>query len=377
MSLTAESLKLADCEKAIEQGLVSLGFQLKMIRDERLYRAVGFDTFEKYCQKRWTLRRDYVDRQIAAAGTIAEITQVDEISGDLLTNGQQTPKNERQVRPLVSLPDPGDKRKAWSLAVERAEAAGKPAPTAKIVTEAVKELVEANEITPPPPKAPPKPRREQSKAHPATFSTPILTAIDELLRDDGVVLDPFAGVGKIHQLARPHRRTIGIELEPEWAGKHPDTICGDARNLLALVAGMGVDQIATSPTYGNRMADKHEATDASDRATYRHRLGRPLTDGNTGGMQWGDDYRTLHAAVWGAAVDVLPVGGLFILNIKDHVRGGVVQEVTSWHVSVLHSLGLHQTGVRHVVTSGLAQVGDNDGDRAGVESVIRFEKATR
>ena len=48
------------------------------------------------------------------------------------------------------------------------------------------------------------------------------------------------------------------------------------------------DAICTSPTYGNRMADHHEARDGSPRDTYRHVLGRPLTPGNSGALHWGD-----------------------------------------------------------------------------------------
>jgi hypothetical protein len=38
----------------------------------------------------------------------------------------------------------------------------------------------------------------------------------------------IAGTGVIHELPN---ETIGVEIEPEWASMHPDTIVGDATRL--------------------------------------------------------------------------------------------------------------------------------------------------
>jgi tRNA G10 N-methylase Trm11 len=179
----------------------------------------------------------------------------------------------------------------------------------------------------------------------------------------GVVLDPFAGVGGIHTLAHSGLTTVGVELEPEWATAHPRTLRGDSRSLP--FPDGAFDAIATSPAYGNRMADHHEAQERCRpcegtgavggegcsacggegrreyrRITYRHTLGRALTDGNSGAMQWGEAYRTLHREVWQESVRVLKPGGLFVFNISDHVRGGKVMPVTAWHTSALADLGV-------------------------------------
>lgn len=367
MSVTQAHMKLADCEKAIEQGLQSVGYQLKMIRDERLYREVGYTAFEDYCQERWSLSRSYVHRQIEAS----------EVIGQLLPIGNTPPTTEGQVRPLVAL-DPEQRAEAWERATERAVELGKAKPTGVIVADVVREMTQP--ANPPQPTAiihddPVPERRPQSRQHPATFSAPILAKIDLLLGDSATVLDPFAGVGTIHQLATSDRRTVGIELEPEWADMHRDTINGDARDLLSLTEGVAVDAIATSPAYGNRMADKHDARDASDRMTYKHRLGRDLTDGNAGGMQWGEDYRALHADVWTAAATKLISGGVFILNVKDHVRGGSRQYVSAWHVNFLiGACGLLLDATEEVADAGLRHAGDNADKRIGVEYVWRFVK---
>ena len=66
--------------------------------------------------------------------------------------------------------------------------------------------------------------------HPARFSDPLIAAFATHLPRDRypLVLDPFSGAGGIHALPN---RTVGVELEPEWAALHPDTVVGDARNL--------------------------------------------------------------------------------------------------------------------------------------------------
>lgn len=371
MSITQAHLKLADCEKAIEQGLRSVGYQLKMIRDERLYREVGYTAFEDYCQERWSLSRSYVHRQIEAS----------EVIGQLLPIGNTPPTTEGQVRSLVGL-EPEQRAEAWERATERAVDLGKAKPTGVIVAEVVGEMMNPPPVVETSPviddNAPVPERRPQSSSHPATFSDPILTKIRTLLDGEGVrcILDPFAGVGTIHQLASDERRTIGIELEREWADTHADTICGDARNLLSLTEGVAVDAVVTSPAYGNRMADKHNARDESDRMTYKHRLGRDLTDGNAGGMQWGEDYRALHADVWTAAASKLIPGGVFVLNVKDHIRNNRRQYVSAWHVSFLErECGLRLDATEEVVDAGLRHAGENVDKRIGVEMVYRFRKA--
>lgn len=177
--------------------------------------------------------------------------------------------------------------------------------------------------------------------HPARYSVELLPHLADLARRYGLanVLDPFAGVGGIHELRAwvPGLVTTGIEIEPEWANASPYTRQGDA---LALPFPAGAfDGIVTSPTYANRMADNHNARDDSRRNTYRHRLGRPLHPHNSGALQWGERYRLFHLRAWTEAARVLAPGGLFVLNCKDHIRAGKVQPVTAWHVGALGDLG--------------------------------------
>lgn len=352
---TVELSDLMEHEKVIEQGLATfreVGWALLAIRDGKKYRAAGFDTFEHYCLSRWHFTKQHAGRLMSAA----EIVEVIESTSETEPMGS-LPRSERQVRPLRALDDPAEQAEAWAEAVEDA---GGAQPTAKQVEAAVNKRRE-----------PPK------KEHPAPFSDPLLEAIADQLKAAGVegtVLDPFAGTGRIHELRdRADVHTIGVEIEPEWAAKHADTIEGNALHLTDYVKPGSVDAIATSPTYGNRMADSHDAKDESVRLTYTHTLGRKLHDDNSGQMQWGDEYRAFHEQAWREAVAALKAGGTLTLNIKDHVRGGERQFVTSWHVRTLLGLGLELEDVDKVGTRGL-MAGANADVRTCAEYVITFRK---
>ena len=330
---------LRECEAVIESSMENAGMALRRIKADKLYR-VEFSTFEDYCQTRWNMTRVHTNRML-------EHQRVNEL---LEPMGSLLPTGERQTRPLGAIPD-ADKATVWNDAVEMA---GGTVPTAAIVTEAVEAVT--------------KPRREQSSDHPATFSVRHIQAFNEVLAGYAVtrICDPFAGVGKVHELAWD---TVGIEIEPEWAAKHARTICGDSRTVQ--VPG-GFDAVVTSPTYGNRMADKHTATDNSDRATYKHRLGRDLTEGSTAGSQWGDDYRALHVDVYSNIVGQLAPGGVFVLNIKDHVRNGRRVPVSIWHVNTLLSMGLVLQDDAGFESAGLGSVGANRETHVGIEHVYVF-----
>jgi hypothetical protein len=104
-----ESHELERCEVVIKQGLktfIEVGEALFIIRDKRLYRR-EFNTFEDYCQEKWTLSKPYVNRIIAASLTFNNLTPM----------GAILPESERQVRPLTNL-EPEIQKEVWKEVVE-------------------------------------------------------------------------------------------------------------------------------------------------------------------------------------------------------------------------------------------------------------------
>lgn len=217
--------------------------------------------------------------------------------------------------------------------------------------------------------------------HPAPFSREVTSTIFAWLDSvnfSGSIVDPFAGIGGIHRLNTPARPTLGIEIEPEWAEAHARTIVGDSTGLALVLEEQNdpdfkpgrVGAIITSPAYGNRMADSYAGDPKnSRRRTYRISLGRPLSENNGAGFQWGGDYQELHRQVYNQFVGVLRPGGLVVINMKDHVRNGEMMPVTQWHCDELRRLGWNVFKIEPVKTSGW-RFGQNHEKRADGEVVM-------
>ena len=207
--------------------------------------------------------------------------------------------------------------------------------------------------------------------HPARYSAELQPVLVEALRGCHRLLDPFGGVGGVFALEPflPGCQIDAIEIEPEWAAQNSRITQGNALALPWPAATF--DAICTSPCYGNRMADHHEARDASKRNTYRHALGRPLHPDNAGALQWGDAYRAFHLRAWCEALRVLRPGGRFVLNVKDHIRGGALQPVSAWHVETLATLGMRQVWRKEIACPG-QRCGANGHLRMSTESVLLF-----
>jgi hypothetical protein len=215
--------------------------------------------------------------------------------------------------------------------------------------------------------------------HPAKFSDPILEVIAPHVLEARNILDPFGGVGKVG-LLKKHGVTAEItsnELEPEWAKQGLENGCDKVRTGDALLLGELFpeewDAIVTSPVYGNRMSDHHDAKDKSKRITYRHRLGRPLTQGNSGMLQWGTKYKKFHIRAWREILKALRPGGTFVLNCSNHIRSGEEQMVTQWHAMILQTLHCTLLDWFKVDTQRMG-FGENRKARVSHESVIIFQK---
>lgn len=231
--------------------------------------------------------------------------------------------------------------------------------------------------------------------HPAKWSQPVLDVIADMVHDESArrggdklaalqVLDPFAGVGRARLQAALDPEgdlypVVGVELQPEWGDD--GTIEGDARDLPAEWSGR-FDVIATSPCYGNRFADNHQAADRcktcggtgraagladsqhgdckvckghglSWRNTYAHALrrqGGDIVPGSAAVEQWGRGYRQLHAEVIMELMRVTREGGLLLVNMSNHVRDGQEQLVVEWWVNELLVRQCSIVEVRRVAT---------------------------
>ena len=179
-------------------------------------------------------------------------------------------------------------------------------------------------------------------------------------------IDPFAGVGNLARLPFPF---VGVEIEREWA----TSVQGDARRLPFADGTFGA--IATSPTYGNRMADHHNAKDGRKRISYKHNLGRDLTPGNSGQMHWGEEYRELHRLAWAEAHRVLRLGGACLVNVKDFIRDRERVRVTDWHAETLQGVGfaLETDPFVQIPVTGMGY-GANRELRVPYEVIIRCRK---
>lgn len=376
-ALTPELSVLMEHEKTIEQGLatfVDVGLALAQIRDGALYQAKGFETFEAYCAKRWGMSRSRA-YQLLDAAVVTEVVST--------TVDTPAPTSEAQARELAPLAkaSPAQARKVWAEVVADAEATGV-AVTARAIRAKVREVAPDAAVTPIT-----KPDVGGGISHPARYSAALipvfLELLDPLLNQYGpgnvTVLDPFAGVGGIHVLADHGYDTHGIEIEPKYAATHRRTKRGDATDL-----PFDDNQfwaVVTSPCYGNRLADSYNSADPEARRSYHHDLGRKPSKGSAATLHWKGadegDYCTLHDTAWCEAVRVLRPGGRLILNVKDHIRDGHIQDVSAWHADVLgRRLGLRLVAWRAVTTPGLRS-GENGEARVPVEYVIAFDKDAR
>lgn len=223
----------------------------------------------------------------------------------------------------------------------------------------------------------------ETRKHPAKFSNGFIEIFREMLLqylqvpwkyETPLVLDPFAGVGTIHQL-RPQFATFGVEIETEWADMSQFTYQGDSTSLPDHWTGM-FQAICTSPVYGNRMSDHHDAQDSSKRNTYKHVLGHDLAHNNTGMYQFTQsEYRRLHEKVYAECWRVLELGGIFILNVSDHIRKGERMPVAAWHRSVLNSVGFNFLRNQDVQTQRLG-FGANSSQRVESEQIMIFRRMT-
>ena len=121
------------------------------------------------------------------------------------------------------------------------------------------------------------------------------------------------------------------------------------------------------------MLFRSNATDSSKRITYRHFLGRPLAENNSGRMQWGVKYRKLHEKVYVECKRLLKTDGIILINISNHIRKGEEIDVVSWHRTALLALGFVVKEEIEIPTPRMG-FGANNKLRVANEYILIFQK---
>lgn len=217
--------------------------------------------------------------------------------------------------------------------------------------------------------------------HPAQYSPQIVAAMIERL--DGVrgtILDPFAGPGRsLHRFDGKGRTVIGYEIEQPWADASPGYVkCVDSTKMPRRTSSVAA--IVTSPDYGNRFSDHHDAKDQSRRRSYTHDIREQtgdrsyvLADNNSGNIAFGYAYQLLHRKVMAECLRVLRPGAPMLLNTKDFYRGEEFVQVTLWHLTTCVSIGFEWRNATPIPTSGLRH-GANRELRVDFEWMLELRK---
>ena len=305
--LSLELLDLMEYEKVIEQGLgtfVEVGMALLAIRDGRKYVHAGYRTFEEYCERRWSIA--------GAAGY--ELTE--RCSGrrlkclQLQTRAPQSKGRCDRSHGCVNRTIVG-RRGVSPLKWQRPDQ-----PTGKQVEQAVRSIVGPRTV--PKPTAGVASHRTRRRIRSPCSSRSVTSS---------ATTRPCStrSVGSARSISfGPTARRTGVELEPEWAEAHPDTVIGDSPQARRDVRRERLRCHRHLARLRQRLAQTwYDAFDAKARRTYTIDLGRPLSDGNGAGARYGTngDYERLHVEVWQQCRHILRPAGLLLLNCKDFHAG--------------------------------------------------------
>lgn len=222
--------------------------------------------------------------------------------------------------------------------------------------------------------------------HPAQFSAELYSTFLDITIPLSLVgikrwLDPFAGVGNFLDLipADCQAESVGVEIEPEWAGQRKGVILGDSRHLVRMFGPDSFDGVISSPVYPNGMTDNFNAGAKSGRAyrrqTYRQSLGRPLSIGSTAGVGRGltKRHNQMHTEIAREIVQVLRPGGHLLWNVKNVIVKSEIVDVVGWWKELWAALGLLRWDVKMVPCPGY-RYGQNRDLRVEEEAILCFVK---
>lgn len=111
---TAEdSAELVRLEGSMRLGYVAIGKALVEIHDRKLYRSVGFQSFDSYCEARWSLGHSTAYRLIDAARVVAAI------EASPVGDTPVLPQSESVARELAIVKKADDVCELWRVVLER------------------------------------------------------------------------------------------------------------------------------------------------------------------------------------------------------------------------------------------------------------------
>ena len=219
--------------------------------------------------------------------------------------------------------------------------------------------------------------------HGAKYSDVLMEPLSIPLQGRRLILDPFGGSGKAHSLSIDLGATlVASDIEFLFARMGCDLV-SDALHLPYRDATF--DAMVTSVTYGNGMNDNSNFTDNAGRNTYVSWLRRMKPDAclhpnNTGGYSWArgghakkEAYQVLHRKAYNEVWRCLKKGGIFILNVSDHIAKKEQQFVSEWHEQALVSIGMLRLSKKNYVTRR-NKFGRNRNARVPYEHIYVFEK---
>lgn len=189
-------------------------------------------------------------------------------------------------------------------------------------------------------------------AHPCQYSGPVLDAMARSLRREAkrlsmgrkqlLVLDPCAGTGlrvMNHPMFDEHA-WLGIELEASFIAPEAWWVAPGDMTDVSLPDHV-IDVYCTSYVFPNRMTDSFIQAEGNEweYITYSHKARANRNDRtyrlaptNAGALRWGEPYRELHSRAIAEGIRVLRHGGLFVVEMKNHMVKGEIIPVTEWFV---------------------------------------------
>jgi hypothetical protein len=218
--------------------------------------------------------------------------------------------------------------------------------------------------------------------HPAKFSQVLISHLYDRIRNEPFVVDCFAGTCQLI-------RVLGlgftghlfmVELQPKWMPRlfHPQVTLWPGNALYLPFPSGSVPCFCSSPCYGNRFSDHHNAKDPYLRESYHHChircTGVELEPGNAGILNFKEpEYKIFHYRHLIEVYRCLAPGGNYILNMSNHMRLQKEIQVVAWWLEAAKVCGFVVDDDLAIRTKRMRK-GQNHLERVEHEHIITLRK---